>query len=185
MYIGDFRLLNAIGLTLVSAVLCAAFYGQLVGGELPCPICLLQRVAFVAVLYGLLLNVVYGPKPLHYSIIVISALLGAAIAMRQVLQHIIPGTPPYGAPFLGYHYYTWGFLVFSLVIFGTAVISAFSIQYSKGSYVSFKYQQWFCKLAIGITLLTTLGNAISAFLECGPGECPENPISYKMLNGPQ
>ena len=65
MYIGDFRLLNAIGLILVSAVLCAAFYGQLVGGELPCPICLLQRVAFVAVLYGLSLNVVYGPKPLH------------------------------------------------------------------------------------------------------------------------
>lgn len=182
MHIDNFRLLNAIGLILVSAVLCNAFYGQFVDGDLPCPLCLLQRVAFVAVLYGLLLNVVYGAKPLHYSIILISAMLGAAIAMRQVLLHIIPGTPPYGAPFLGYHYYTWAFLVFSLVIFGTAVISAFSVEYSKGSYVSFRHQQWFCKLAIGITLLMTLGNAISALIECGPGECPENPVSYKLLS---
>lgn len=182
MPIDNFRLLNAIGLILVNAVLGAAFYGQFVGGELPCPLCLLQRVAFVAVLYGLVLNVVYGAKPLHYSIILVSALLGAAIAMRQVLLHIVPGTPPYGAPFLGYHYYTWAFIVFSLVIFGTAVISAFSIQYSKGSYVSFKYQQWFCKLAIGITLVMTLGNAISAFVECGPGVCAENPTSYQLLN---
>jgi disulfide bond formation protein DsbB len=180
MHIDKFRLLNAIGLILVSAVLCNAFYGQFVGGELPCPLCLLQRVAFVAVLYGLLLNLTYGPKPLHYSIILISAFLGAAIAMRQVLLHIIPGTPPYGAPFFGYHYYTWAFLVFSLIIFGTAVISAFSVQYSKGSYVSFKYLHWFCRLTIGITLVMTLGNAISAFIECGPGICPENPTSYLL-----
>ncbi|MDG2046051.1 MAG: disulfide bond formation protein B [Halioglobus sp.] len=184
MHIDKFRLLNAIGLILVSAVLCNAFYGQFVGGDLPCPLCLLQRVALVAVLYGLLLNVVYGAKPLHYSLILISAFLGAAIAMRQVLLHIIPGTPPYGAPFLGYHYYTWSFVVFSLVILGTGVISAFSIQYSKGSYVSFKYQQWFCKLAIGIALLVTLGNALSAFIECGLSECPENPVSYKLLSPP-
>jgi len=51
--------------------------------------------------------------------------------------------------------------------------------------VSFKHQQWFCKLAIGITLLMTLGNAISALIECGPGQCPENPTSYKLLNGQQ
>jgi len=178
----NFRLLNAIGLILINAVLIEAFYGQFFGGDLPCPLCLLQRVAFIAVLYGLLLNVVYGPKPLHYSIIVVAALLGAAFAMRQVLLHIIPGSPQYGAPFLGYHYYTWAFYVFSLVILGTAVISAFSTQYSESSYVSFKYQQWFCKLAIGITLLMTLGNAISAFMECGLGECPENPTSYKLLN---
>jgi len=75
MPIDNFRLLNAIGLILVNAVLGAAFYGQFVGGELPCPLCLLQRVAFVAVLYGLVLNVVYGAKPLHYSIILVSALL--------------------------------------------------------------------------------------------------------------
>ena len=116
MHIDNFRLLNAIGLILVSAVLCNAFYGQFVDGDLPCPLCLLQRVAFVAVLYGLLLNVVYGAKPLHYSFILISACLGAAIAMRQGLLHIIPGCHLSGAPFLGYHYYPWAVLVFPLTI---------------------------------------------------------------------
>lgn len=182
MPIDNFRILNAIGLVLISIVMIVAFYGQLVGGELPCPLCLLQRVAFAAVMYGLLLNVVQGPKPLHYSIMIISALLGAAISMRQVLLHIIPGTPPYGAPFLGYHFYTWAFIVFSLVIFGTAIISAFSAQYGKSIDVQFKDQHWFCKLALGITILLVLGNAVSALLECGPGECPENPINYKLIH---
>ena len=181
MPIDNFRVLNAIGLLLVSVVLFMAFYGQIAGGDLPCPLCLLQRIAFVAVMYGLLLNVIQGPKPLHYSIMIISGLLGAAIAMRQVLMHVIPGTPPYGAPFLGYHYYTWAFIVFSLVIFGTAIVSAFGSQYGNSAYLPFKEQHWFCKLTIGITLVLTLANVISAFIECGPGECPENPVTYKLV----
>lgn len=185
MSIDNFRLLNAIGLVLVSLVLFIALYGQIAGGDLPCPLCLLQRVAFVAVMYGLLLNVVQGPKPLHYSIMVISALLGAAIALRQVSQHVIPGTPPYGAPFLGYHYYTWAFIVFFLVIFGTAIISAFGSQYGKSIYMPFREQQWFCKLVIGITIALTLANAVSALIECGPGECPENPVTYKLMHQDQ
>ena len=43
MHINLFRRLNAIGMLLVSVVLLSAFYGQLVEGELPCPLCLLQR----------------------------------------------------------------------------------------------------------------------------------------------
>ena len=40
--------LNAVALYAISAVLLVAFYFQFELGELPCPLCLLQRVAFTA-----------------------------------------------------------------------------------------------------------------------------------------
>jgi disulfide bond formation protein DsbB len=41
--------LNATALYAIAAVLLAAFYLQFALFELPCPLCLLQRVAFTAV----------------------------------------------------------------------------------------------------------------------------------------
>ena len=46
-----------------AGVLTAALVMQFVFGELPCPLCLLQRVALVGVAYGLLLNLRFGPQP--------------------------------------------------------------------------------------------------------------------------
>jgi disulfide bond formation protein DsbB len=182
MHINLFRRLNAIGMLLVSVVLLSAFYGQLVEGELPCPLCLLQRVAYVAVLYGLMLNVINGPIPSHYSIITISAFFGAAVSMRQILLHIVPGTPPYGSPFLGYHYYTWAFIVFALVILGTAVIAAYSTQYRADHFIGFKDHRWVCKLAIVMALGITAANSVLAFVECGPLVCADNPVSYWLFS---
>ena len=48
MEVGLFRKLNAIGMLLVCAVLAMGFYSQFTQAELPCPLCLLQRVATVA-----------------------------------------------------------------------------------------------------------------------------------------
>jgi hypothetical protein len=43
----------------------------------------------------------------------LASLLGAAIATRQVLLHILPGDPGFGAPVLGFHLYTWAVIVFA------------------------------------------------------------------------
>lgn len=95
------RQLNALGAIAISLVLAFAFYSQFINAELPCPLCLLQRVGFIAVLFGLLCNIIYGPRSLHYSFMLLGALFGAAVALRQVALHVIPGTPFYGDPF--YH----------------------------------------------------------------------------------
>jgi disulfide bond formation protein DsbB len=58
------RLLNAAGLLGLSAILAVAFGYQFVLGEIPCPLCLLQRVAFTAAGVGLALNVAVGVRPL-------------------------------------------------------------------------------------------------------------------------
>ena len=74
------RLLNALGLAGCSGILLVAFLYQFGLGELPCPLCLLQRAAFSAVGLGLVLNVCFGPRPAHYGIVVLGAVADLAIA---------------------------------------------------------------------------------------------------------
>ena len=104
--------LNALGLYAIALVLAAAFAAQLLLGELPCPLCLLQRIQFALLAIGPILNVRFGPRPSHYAASLLVAAAGAAFAMRQILLHIMPGDPGYGSALLGYHYYTWAFIGF-------------------------------------------------------------------------
>src|SRR6476660_1341632 len=108
--------LNALGLYAIGLILLAAFVFQFILGEPPCPLCLLQRVAFAALAVGPVLNLRFGPRPSHYALSLMAALAGAGIAMRQVLLHILPGDLGYGSVILGYHYYSWAFVCFVAAI---------------------------------------------------------------------
>jgi disulfide bond formation protein DsbB len=54
--------LNALALYAISGVLLFAFYWQFAYDELPCPLCLLQRVAITALAVGPVLTLRHGPK---------------------------------------------------------------------------------------------------------------------------
>ena len=103
------ELLNAVGLAGLIAVLLVAYADQFAGHDLPGPLCLLQRLAIAGVAFGLLLNLRYGPQPSSYGIMLLAALFGMAVAGRQILLHVAPGTGSYGAPLFGLHFYTWSF----------------------------------------------------------------------------
>jgi disulfide bond formation protein DsbB len=95
-------------------LLAAAFAVQLNTGELPCPLCVMQRIG----------SMMYALGPLHIlmrsragslaaqdvavgcGIAIVAALVGAAASSRQVLLHILPGDQGYGSPVLGLHLYT-------------------------------------------------------------------------------
>ena len=94
-------------------MLAAAFAAQLVLGELPCPLCLLQRVQFAMLAIGPILNIRHGPRPSHYAASLLTAALGAVVAARQILLHILPGDPGYGSALFGHHYYTWSLIGFA------------------------------------------------------------------------
>jgi len=177
-----FRNLNALGVLAVCVVLLVAFYDQFTGGGLPCPLCLLQRIGFVGVLCGLLLNVIRGPKPDHYSIMIISAFFGGAVALRQITLHIIPPDPGYGGTFLGYHYYTWAFIVFAAIILGTAIIAAYSTQYHRQRFIRFGEQSALGRTAIVTAILVVAANVVATFAECGPIPCPSDPVNYWLFN---
>jgi disulfide bond formation protein DsbB len=115
-------ILNALGLYAIALVLAVAFAAQLLLDELPCPLCLIQRIQFAMLAVGPILNVRFGPRPSHYAVSLFAAIAGASFAARQILLHIMPGDPGYGSALLGYHYYTWAFIGFAVAIIALAVL---------------------------------------------------------------
>ncbi len=106
------RALNLLDLIAVCGILLVALYIQIFWGEEPCPLCLLQRVGMVGVGVGLLMNLKFGISSRHYALSLLNALFGAAVALRQITLHIIPGEPAFGSPIFGLHLYTWSFIGF-------------------------------------------------------------------------
>ena len=175
------RTLNALGLIGVSAVLAVAFFDQLVFGDLPCPLCLLQRAGFVGAGVGLALNVRFGPRPSHYAMMILAAAVGCAVSVRQMLLHIAPGDPGFGDPLLGLHFYTWATIVFIAIILGGAVMMLFDSQFT----FDLTAPGWngLALAAVILALLMALGNGVSTVLECAGGLCPDNPTTYQLLEG--
>jgi disulfide bond formation protein DsbB len=171
--------LNALGLYAIAFVLLVAFAAQLVLHELPCPLCLLQRIQFAMLAVGPILNVRFGPRPSHYAVSLLTAVAGAAFAARQVLLHVMPGDPGYGSALLGYHYYTWAFIGFAVAIIAVAVMLLFDDQFRDDG----KPQPAgaFARAAVWLVIALTALNVISTLLECGFGACPDNPVAYELL----
>jgi len=171
--------LNALGLYGIALVLAAAFAAQLWLAELPCPLCLLQRIQFAMLAIGPILNVRYGPRPSHYALALLTAAAGAAFAIRQILLHIMPGDPGYGSALLGYHYYTWAFIGFAVAIILIAAMLLFDRQFQDDA----KPVQVgaFAGIAVWLVIALTTLNVISTLLECGFAACPDNPTAYELL----
>ena len=172
--------LNALALYAISGVLLFAFYWQFAYDELPCPLCLLQRVAITALAVGPVLTLRHGPKPGNYGLAIIAALLGAAISARQILLHILPGDAGFGSAFLGLHFYSWAFLFFVSAMLAAGVMLTFNKQFApeaKAPTIG-----TIEGLAIWLIISLTALNAASALLECGFSGCPGNPVRYELLN---
>jgi disulfide bond formation protein DsbB len=171
--------LNLLALGLISLTLVAAFVDQLVLGELPCPLCLLQRAALGAAGLGFLLNLRFGVRPLHYGLAIMAALVGAAVAMRQILLHIAPADPGFGNPLFGLHFYTWAFITFVTIIGGVAVL--ISLPNSMDSAPATPRRGRFAGMVMALFALLIAANLVSTLLECGLSQCPDNPVSYDWL----
>ena len=173
------RALNALALLGICGVLLVAFYWQLASGELPCPLCLLQRAAFLGCGLGFMLNVRFGSSEGHYGVVLVSALVGGAVATRQILLHIVPGTGSYGSALLGWHFYTWALVAFFLIALFAAGLLFIEAQFAEG--VSDWRPTATAQVLGWLFVLIVLGNAVSTLLECGFGPCPDNPTGYELL----
>ncbi len=104
------RLFIFLDVIVICFILLFAFYIQIFWHEQPCPLCLLQRLGLIGIATGLVLNLRFGISSKHYAVALLSALFGIAVSIRQILLHIVPGTPAFGAPVFGLHLYTWSFI---------------------------------------------------------------------------
>ena len=174
--------LNALGLYAVALVLTAAFAAQLLLHELPCPLCLLQRIQFAALAVGPILNVRFGPRPSHYALSLFAAAAGFAFSTRQVLLHIMPGDAGYGTALLGYHYYTLALIGFAVAIVLIGAILLFDRQFERdGAEMQPVAPGPFATVAVWLVIGLTALNVASTLLECGFGACADNPVVYELL----
>jgi disulfide bond formation protein DsbB len=172
--------INALGLYVIALVLTVAFAAQLFLHELPCPLCLLQRIQFALLAVGPALNVRFGPRPSHYALSLLVAAAGAAFSMRQILLHILPGDSGYGSALFGYHYYTWAVIGFAGAIVLTAVMLLFDRQFEHGKAEPVAIDA-FARTAVWLVIALTALNVIATLLECGFAACPDNPVDYELL----
>jgi len=174
--------LNILGLLGICAGLGVAFYYQLVLFDLPCPLCLLQRVGMILIGMGFFLNLRLGIRNIHYGLALIGSVTTAAIGMRQVLLHIRPDDAGYGEVFVGLHFYTWAVLASVVAILGIAVMlmleSRASVTRPRGPDA---FTTGMARVALGVFVLLIAGNLVSTLLECGPGACADDPVSYEWL----
>ena len=165
---------NSTAMLLVSSVLIGALYFQFGLHENPCPLCLLQRIGFIGVIFGLSMNTYFGLKKEHFGIVIISALVGSVFSIRQILLHICPvsgESTGYGTAVLGMHLYSWAVVIYTASIVGS-VIFLFLIKDDKKEMERKPFT--FEKVAFYLGMLLIFINMVATFFECHFGPCCEN-----------
>lgn len=174
-------LANLFEMLIVIFILLLAMAFQVIYYELPCPLCLLQRIGFMSIAFGFLLNLRFGLRPSHYAIVILSGLFTSFVALRQIALHIIPGTGHYGSAVFGLHLYTWSFIISMGIVIVTTVLLGIDRQYQPSNPKNIRWP-YLTHLLFLLVTMVILANVVSAILECGFGECPDNPVKYQLIN---
>lgn len=173
-----FKSINVLDLVGIAIVLLVAFFFQFYGGEMPCPLCLIQRFGFFMMAFGLMLNVTFSLSSRHYAMSAIGALFTALASLRQMFLHIVPGTGAYGGTIFGWHLYTWCFVFSGLFLAATFAALIFDNQFSVLRTERTETHETIARLLAALYIILLLVNVVSVFMECGVGYCPDNPMHY-------
>lgn len=101
------RLGYLAGFAICASLLAFALYLQYYEYQNPCPLCILQRVAFIALMAVFLVAALHGPRRtgayVYSGLLVALAAIGGAVAVRHVwLQHLPRDRVPECGPGLEY-----------------------------------------------------------------------------------
>jgi disulfide bond formation protein DsbB len=181
-----YLLAAAVNVWVLVLILAAGFAVQLIAGELPCPLCVMQRIALMLCALGplhILLSARDGALTCRAAavgngIAIISALLGVVASGRQVLLHILPGDPGYGQALLGLHLYTWCLIAFA------CQIAASGVMLIATAWLEDKPVMWRATArgtAIAFAAIV-IANLFSVVAEAGlHWDLPENPVEYLLF----
>ena len=168
------------------AVLAGSFVMQFALAEPPCPLCVMQRIAMmIAVLVPCQTLVAAereGLTPrtigLGAGIAVLASLLGAAISIRQILLHILPGDPGFGGAAMGYHLYTWAAIAFTCNI-AAAGAQLVGLRWFAGAPAAPAPGARTTMAALAVVLVA---NILSVIAEAGwAWKLPDNPTGYLLF----
>jgi disulfide bond formation protein DsbB len=174
------RLILCLMLLALAGVLTAAMGFQYLDGEIPCPLCLLERVAMFACCFGLIRQLRDGGSQRGAGIAMISAVLLLVISVRQTLLDIVPrpGHAYIGAAVFGLHMAVWSVLIATALLIGFAVRLAVLGGPNRSPAEPSKLARLSYGLGLYVAILCAI-NFISVLVQCGFGQC--HTTGYALL----
>jgi disulfide bond formation protein DsbB len=168
----------------IAGILTAAMTLQYVKGELPCPLCLLERVAMLGVCFGIMLNFRHGFSYQNTGFSLLFAIVLLVVSVRQSLLDIYPrpGHEYIGSAIFGIHMPVWS------IIIALALLTAYAIklailggdEYLREADVGeFPAIRSIADILSIYVIAICLINLVSVVLQCGFGEC--HTFGYKLL----
>lgn len=170
-------------MTTMAAILTAAMVLQYYDNEIPCPLCLLQRVTMLGVCFGIILHFRRGYSARNDGVSMLFALLLLIISARQTLLDIYPrpGHAYIGSAVLGLHMPVWS------VVIAFAILVAFATKFAVLGGGDLRDQPLSPALGRPARLLSLYVIAIglinfgSVILQCGTDACHTS--GYRLLGG--
>lgn len=176
-----FLLLVLVG---IAAILTAAMVLQYGNGELPCPLCLLERFAMFGICFGIIRNFRHGFSYRNTGYSLLCAIFLLVVAIRQTLLDIYPrpGHAYIGSAIFGLHMPVWS------IVIALCVLTAYAVKLTAlGEDASLRDTAIDAFPALArcarvaslylIALLTV--NFVSVIIQCGFGEC--HTFGYRLL----
>jgi disulfide bond formation protein DsbB len=168
----------------IAGILTAAMTLQYANGELPCPLCLLERFAMLGVCFGIMMNFRRGFSYQNTGFSLVSAIFLLVFSVRQTLLDIYPrpGHEYIGSAIFGIHMPVWS------IIIALTILTAYAIKMAiigGDEYLSVASVDEFPilrKIADALSLYVVVicvVNLISVVVQCGFGEC--HTFAYKLL----
>jgi disulfide bond formation protein DsbB len=165
------RLILLAMLGVLAAILTAAMVMQYALGEIPCPLCLLQRVAMFGCCFGLIRQLHAGGSERGTGIALIFAVLLLVISTRQTLLDVYPrpGHDYIGGAVFGLHLPVWSVLIAVALLLGLAVRLAL-LGGSHNAADNEGTRVLVTPLVIYIVVICAI-NFLSVVAQCGLGQC--------------
>lgn len=166
-------------LVILAGILTTAMVLQYAAGEIPCPLCLLQRVAIFGVCFAILRNLRDGFSHRNMGIAMLFSVLLLVISVRQTLLDIYPrpGHAYIGSAVLGLHMPVWSTLIAAALLTGFALRLAVL-----GDREVAPHAPGLARIgrAVGLYVAALCAiNLVSVVVQCGLGQC--HTMGYRLL----
>lgn len=171
-------------MAVIAGILTTAMTLQYAYGELPCPLCLLQRVALFGVCIGIMLNFRNGFSYQNTGFSLLFAIFLLVVSVRQSLLDIYPrpGHEYIGSAVFGIHMPVWS------IIIALALLIAYAIKLAtlggddhlrEADARTFPLIDRLASILSVYVIVLCLINLISVVVQCGFGQC--HTFNYQLL----
>ena len=165
----------------LAGILTTAMVLQYAAGEIPCPLCLLQRVAMFGVCFGIVHHVRHGYDVRNIGVGLVWALYLLLVSVRQVLLNIVarPGHAYPGGAVFGLHMPVWSVVIaFAIMLAFAATLAVFDARRLSATLPSPVLTRIGTVAGLYLIALCII-NLVSAILQCGLGAC--HTTGYALL----